>query len=341
MLTSEQLATFQQDGALVVPGILGGDWLKRVRGDFDFRVDDLLARYNLPGGGDFCAKMSRLLAKRPDAYEHIDISLPMIGDMDKRANEWQKLFGDDWREQAGVFAPPSVYALLRHPPIVAIASQILGDALCASPVQHVRIKPPQRILSQAASGDANIARTKWHQDEAVVSIDARGVNILTVWVAITEAMPKNGCMYYVAGSHLIADDDNKPDFGLTTHCPGKQLAAEIYIPDAKIDKNKMRPLAAKPGDVVLLHRRTIHGAGANTSDGLRWSFDLRYQKRQMPTGRDFFPALAVSGKDAPKADGGKQYRQNWLQARDNIISGEVAAVFNNRWNKYHGAQLCA
>ena len=72
MLTSEQLATFQQDGALVVPGVLGGDWLKRVRGDFDFRVDDLLARYNLPGGGDFCAKMSRLLAKRPDAYEHID-----------------------------------------------------------------------------------------------------------------------------------------------------------------------------------------------------------------------------------------------------------------------------
>ena len=87
MLTSEQLATFQQDGALVVPGVLGGDWLKRVRGDFDFRVDDLLARYNLPGGGDFCAKMFAPHACQtprceianicPIRLRHIDISLPL------------------------------------------------------------------------------------------------------------------------------------------------------------------------------------------------------------------------------------------------------------------------
>ena len=341
MLTDKQLAQFHKDGALVVSGALDEGWLNRVRADFESRIDDLLARCDLSGGGDFCAKVSRLLSNRPDTYEHLDISLPMIADMAAHLPKWQKLFGDEWRELAGVFAPPSVYALLTNPTVVGIAKQLTGDDICASPVQHVRIKPPQRVLSRSAAGDANMARTAWHQDEAVVGENARGVDILTVWAAVTKATPENGCMYYIAGSHLTKDNDNKPDFGLTTHCPGKEFVAEIYIPDSKLDKANMRPLVANPGDIVLLHRRTIHGAGANTSDGVRWSFDLRYQKTGMPTGRECFPSLVINGGGDDDKAASEQYRQNWLKARDDIIGGKVSAIFNDRWNKYRGAQLCA
>ena len=340
MLTPQQLAEFQNNGAIVVPGVLGGGWLRRVRDDFDLRAADLLARYGCQTGGDFLQKMSRLLTECPQAYEHIDISLPMLADMAARVPEWKKTFGEQWQSEAGFFAPPSVYELLTHANVVSIATQLLGDDVVASPVQHVRIKPPQRILSREAAGDANISRTMWHQDEAVVTEDARGADILTVWAAVTEANTENGCMYFVAGSHLIEDTDKQPDFGLTTHCPGKVLAGEIYIPDAKINREQMMPLIANPGDVALLHRRTIHGAGANTSDGLRWSFDLRYQKAGTPSGRECFPTVAVSGGGAQLC-GGERYRQNWIDARDKIISGEVAAVFNERWNKYRNAQLCA
>ncbi len=335
MLNTEQLAQFHKDGALVVSGALDAEWLGRVRADFESRADDLLARCGLAADGDFCAKMTRLLANRPDTYEHIDISLPVIDDMAAQVPKWRALFGEEWRGQAGVFVPPSVVELLLHPAIVGIAKQLLGDDIVASPVQHVRIKPPQRVLSKEAADDSGISRTGWHQDEAVVGEEARGADILTVWTAITEATPANGCMYYVAGSHLVEDDGGKPDFGLTTHCPGRVLVSDIYIPEEKLDKAKLRPLIAQPGDIVLLHRRTIHGAGANTSDGLRWSFDLRYQARGGPTGRDFFPSMPVDG------GGGEAYRQNWLRARDDIIGGKIAAVFNDRWNKYHGAKLCA
>ncbi len=341
-LTQEQLAEFHKTGALVVPGALDAGWLRRVRAEYEARAEYLLARLGLSAAGGFDEKMSRLIVSRPESYEHLDISLPMISDMASRARDWEKLFGEKWREEAGIFAPNSVMELLAHPNIVAIAKQTLGEtSVAASPVQHARIKPPQRLLPEAAAGDANMSRTLWHQDEAVVTEDARGVEILTVWAAVTEATLENGCMFAVAGSHLAEDSENAPDFGLTTHCPGKKLAAEIYIPDSLVKSGKVIPLIAKPGDIVLLNKRTIHGAGENRSRGLRWSFDLRYQKAGTPSGRECFPSAPVAGEGALTAADAEYYRESWLRARDKIIAGEIPAVFNDRWNKYHSAQICA
>lgn len=340
MLTSAQMDSFMRDGALVVPNAIDADTVAEVRRAFAARVDDLIARavkagtMSAPSAAGFDEKLTALLCAAPEYYQHLDISLPMIADLGAEVPEWRRLFGDEWRREAGFFAPDAVFNLLTHPRTAAIARQILGDNIILSPVQHVRIKPPQRLLPSAARRDANMARTLWHQDEAVVTEDAAGTPILTVWIAVSDATPENGCMYAVRGSHLRADSEN--DFGLTRHCPGKELAGEIYIPDSEIDRENLIPLEARSGDAVLLHRRTIHGAGANDSAALRWSFDLRYQPRGTPSGRDCFPSFAPDGEDA--ADG-EAYRQKWRDARDDIINGKTAAVFNTRWNKY--ADLCA
>lgn len=340
MLTSEQTDAFARDGALVVRGAIDRECIAEVRRAFAARVDDLIARaanigeMSAPSAADFDSRLTALLCAGTKYYEHLDISLPMLADLAAKVPEWRQLFGEEeWRREAGFFVPDAVFRMMTHPRAAAIARQILGDDVALSPVQHVRIKPPQRLLPPAARGDANMARTLWHQDEAVVSEDAAGVPILTMWIAVSEATEKNGCMYAVRGSHLRADSER--DFGLTRHCPGKDLAGEIYIPDADIDKKNLFPLEAEPGDAVLLHRRTVHGAGANESDAVRWSFDLRYQPRGTPSGRDFFPSLALH--DA--AAGAEAYREQWRAARDDIIGGKLAAVFNTRWNKY--AALCA
>ena len=156
-----------------------------------------------------------------------------------------------------------------------------------------------------------------------------------------------GCMYAVAGSHRAAAV-NPSEFGLTTHCPGKKHVSEnyvpdIYIPDEAIDRDNLVPLTARAGDVVLLHRRTVHGAGENTSAGIRWSFDLRYQPAGTPSGRECFPSFLVASEARPQdcIRSTAAYRRLWLAARDDIISGDVTAVFNTRWNKYQSAPLCA
>ena len=342
MLTSEQTDIFARDGALVVRDLIDSDCIANVRRAFAERVDDLIARAARqgemsapPADSDFAERITALICAAPQHYQHLDISLPMIADLASECREWKKLFGEEWRREAGFFAPDAVFDLITHPRALAIARQILGGAAAISPVQHVRIKPPQHLLPIAAQGDANVARTLWHQDEAVVTEDAAGAPILTMWIAITDATPDNGCMYAVRGSHLQAAGEN--DFGLNRHCPGKELAGEIYIPDELIDKRRLIPLTARSGDAVLLHRRTVHSAGANKSSSLRWSFDLRYQPPGTPSGRDCFPTFMPDGEDA--AASGEEYRQKWRDARDDIIAGKTAAVFNTRWNKY--AAICA
>lgn len=346
-LSESQLRAFDEDGFLVVPSVVDESALSAVRRAFAARVADLLRRYNQLGIGDgaaddFDSNIRHLLSVAPQAYQHIDISLPMLHDYTAPQKEWQRLFGDDWRDEAGIFADDSVFNLLTCPNIIRIARQLVGDEVIASPVQHTRIKPPQRLLAPAAQIDANTARTLWHQDEAVVTEDARGVNVLTVWIAITDATVANGCMEAARGSHRDPDTAARPDFGLASHCPGKgDLVGEIYIADSQVDRARITPLEARAGDVILLHKRVVHGAGVNTSDGVRWSFDLRYQPARLPNGRDCFPNCVVASADSSALTTAAQYRQQWHDARDQIISGERQAVFNDRWNKYADATLCA
>ena len=344
MLNESQLREFERDGCLVVPGVVDPDTLRRIRDQYARRAEDLLRRMMSAGRlpdkpvGNFDENVSRLICEAPGDYEHLDISLPMDPDMAARIPAWRRIFGDQWRDEAGLFAGESVHQLLTHPGIASIARQLVGENAVSSPVQHARIKPPQRLIPPEAANDANYARTLWHQDEAVVHEGARGANILTVWIAVTDATVKNGCMFCLPGSHLDPDDPRRPDFGLKTHCPGKKLVAEIYIPEQLVPGNLQIPLEAKAGDIVLLHRRTAHGAGANESDGIRWSFDLRYQSADSPTGRECFPSFPVADSGP---EGAKKYRRQWLDARDKIIRGEIPAVFNQRWLKYQDAPLCA
>lgn len=349
-LSDSSVEAFQQDGYIILPQLIDGDLLARLRSGMQRRVQELLRRYQALGQGDGAGddlndNLVRLLAISSEAYQHIDISLPMLPDYGEVADSWRTLFGGDWRQEAGVYTDPTIFELLTHPNIIRVARRLLGDEIVASPVQHVRIKPPQRALSGGAAIDANTARTLWHQDEAVVNESARGVNILTVWVAITEATPENGCMQAVRGSHLQAEDSSAlPDYGLTAHCPGKQaMVAEIYIPDHAVDRTQLVPLPASPGDVVLLDKRTVHGAGSNDSEAIRWSFDLRYQPAGTPTGRECFPAALVHSVQQPRQVLGDAaaYRAMWLTCRDQIISKEVSPSFNTRWLKYGETPICA
>lgn len=349
-LTAAQLRDFARDGCLIVPGAVDAGTLAALRADFGARVEDVLRRARAigqagatggqggRGGDELEAAAAHLICSAPEFYQHIDISLPLDGDLAARVPAWRELFGDDWLDEAGVFVPESVFRLLTHPRLAAIARQLLGaQDLVASPVQHIRIKPPQRRLPPHAANNSAYSRANWHQDEAVIHEGARGTDILTVWVAVTESTVENGCLRCVPGSHLAADDANRPDFGLRTHCPGRGgLVGDIYIPDATIPPPARRNLEVAPGDAIILHRRTVHGADANQSDRIRWSFDLRYQAAGTPTGRECFPALRLANND-----GAPGYRRQWLDARDAILRGEVEAVFNTRWRKYQDAPLCA
>ncbi len=324
MLSETQLQQFEKDGFLCVDGVLQESDMQPIRQEYKQLLDELAARFELLDDAwkalSFDERYARLIQRHPEAYEHLDISLPMASELPS---------------DAGIHAGPAVFSLLSNPALLDIAEQIVGEELYSNPVQHVRMKPPECMLDEVARGNSNIARTNWHQDAAVVLEAADQTPILTVWVAMTDADVSRGCMRAIRGSHRFSD--------LAMHCPGKTGLGEIFIPESLADDHKTVPLEVKAGGIVLLHQKTWHGAGPNTSLDLRWSFDLRYQPAGLSTGRDFFPGFLARSTASPDdvLRDAAAWKASWHQARKEISSGKLQAVFNTRWQAYRDHQLCA
>ena len=152
---------------------------------------------------------------------------------------------------------------------------------------------------------------------------------------MTDANEENGCMVCVPGSH-------RKD-AATMHCPGNHFSsAEIFIPDDLIAQENVVSMPVKRGGVVLLHQRTEHGSLENSSDSIRWSFDLRYNKIGQHTGREVFPGFVARSRMQPELvlSDAQAWANEWFTARDELAAkGEIA--FNERWKRFGRHQLCA
>ena len=323
-LEQSQLDRFARDGFLVVNDVLTEADRVPLFQEYAEVVDRVAKERGIAGENwatlTFEERFTQLVALDPDAYEFLDISLPLKNDL---------------TDASGMHAGPAVFHLLTHPNILDIAESILGPEVVSNPVQHVRIKPPEVELNSIGAGNSNMGRTGWHQDAAVVLENAENSPILTVWVAMTDATPEMGCMQAVPGSHLWN--------ALGKHCPGKTGTGEIYIPKPLVGDHEHVDLSVRAGGVVLLNKKTWHGAGPNESSNIRWSFDLRFQPPGHPTGRECFPHFLARSKATPNdvLTNPEQWFELWQRARIDIGNGTRRAVFNERWEKYSNDPMCA
>ena len=326
-LTVEQLDRFHEDGYLVVEDVLTEADLAAVEIEYREIIDRVAADLVEQGkirplrGGTFSEnyiEAMQQLEDMYDLYQHLDISLPLLDELDASHT---------------MNAGPAVFRLLTNPRLLDIAESVIGPEIYSNPVQHTRIKPPARHLPDAAL-DANIAAALWHQDSAVIDAEADGTDMLTVWLAVTDATIENGCLIVERGSHREE---------MTLHCPGKVFAAEIYIPETIIDGDRVVPLEVPAGGAVLLHKMTEHGSLDNLSDDIRWSFDLRYQPIGQPTGRSVFPGFVARSTAHPEqvVTDPQEWADLWWQARDRIANGEVPMHLNARWDANALQPVCA
>ena len=326
-LTAEQLDRFHQDGYLVVENVLAEADLGAVEAEYRAIIDRVTAALVEEGrirpleGGTFSERYIESIQQIDDMYaiyQHLDICLPMLKELDHSHT---------------MNAGPEVFRLLTIPRLLDIVESVIGPEIYSNPVQHTRIKPPARHLPGTAL-DANIAATLWHQDSAVIDAAADGTDMLTVWLALTDATIENGCLIVERGSH---HED------MTLHCPGKIFPAEIFIPESIIDGDRVMPMEVPAGGAVLLHKMTEHGSLDNRSDDIRWSFDLRYQPIGQPTGRAVFPGFVARSKAHPEqvVTDHEVWGELWWEARDRIVSGEVPWQFNARWDANALHPVCA
>ncbi len=312
--TGIDITTFHEQGYLVVDDVLDPKHdLDPVVAEYATLLDELTQRWHADGALPstfrhlpFAQRFARVLTAAPrdlNVMAYFDISLPFAG----------------VTEHTPIHLGPATFELLRSPRLLDLVEQFVGGEIFSNPIQHTRIKPPQRDLPEHLQGSSLLSKTDWHQDTGVHLPEADDTNMLTVWLPLTDATEANGCLCVIPGSHRD---------GLVTHCP----VPGARIPDELLQGTPV-PLPVKRGGVLLFHHLTKHASLTNTSDGIRWSFDLRYQPIGQPTGRPAFPGFVARSRQHPahEVTDWRVWADLWHATRSRLAQVEDAGKFI-RWS---------
>lgn len=307
MLTADQITTFRRDGFLVVEDVVTPELRARVEAEYRDRLAQLHAAWRaegrvpeLPRDAGFWEMMDAAVKAGVEWFQPLDISLP----------------GDRITEDTPFHFGPAVFDLLTHAPVLDIVESLLGGELTSNPIQHVRIKPPEREV-RPGEVRAHIVATDWHQDRGVGLEEADETEMVTVWIAMTDAGEDNGCLQLIP----------QPTAQMLPHCPMVQTAiAPGHLPDTA-----PVPAPVRAGGIVLIDPLTPHSARANTSSGYRWSFDIRYSVTGQPTGRAHFPEFIARSRSQPETElrDWRAWRESWVQRRSALA--RAPHIEQHRW----------
>jgi len=299
MLSARQMQDFENNGYLVVEGVIDNQTINAIRIEYATLLDRLYARWfeqglvtRPPANLDFEDKLLTAYRAGCDWFQPFDISLP----------------GGEIQADTPMHFGPAVFDLVTNGHLLDLVEDLIGPEITSNPIQHIRIKPPMADLTNGEVR-AHITSTDWHQDRAVALEEADNTNMITVWSAISDATVENGCLQVIPKSQ---DETMKP------HCPKTQTA----IADGYLDETQAVPLPVKSGGAVIFHPLTPHASLVNRTRGFRWSFDLRYNVTGEPTGRSHFPEFVARSHSNPASElhDHNQWRQSWEKARAHIAT---------------------
>ena len=309
MLTPQQLSDFHYQGFLVVEDLLDRKTvLQPLIKEYDAKLKQLCRNWIATGklprhtlNQSFEDGIKSVYAAGLDYFQPLDISLPP----------------EQITAETPIHCGDAVFGLLTSSALLDCIESILGPEITSNPIQHVRIKPPSTQLYDDEIR-AHITVTDWHQDRAVTLEEADETRMVTAWVAITDATTNNGCLQVIPGSHR---GEMQP------HCPQSQLS----IPKDQFNVEDAMPLPVKAGGAIFFHPLTIHSSLSNTTDAIRWSFDLRYNVTGDATGRPMFPSFVARSRSNPHSVLKKpeSWRQLWQLTQQRLT--HEPAVEIHRW----------
>lgn len=307
MLTKSQVDQFETQGFLVVENLVDAAAITAIREEYSNRMDELFDGWfaqglvNAPPAGlSFWDKLEQCYRGGFDWYQPFDISLPH----------------HDIAADTPMHIGPAVFGLITSAAILDVVEQLIGPEITSNPIQHVRIKPPERAVPKTEAR-AHVTTTEWHQDMGVTLEEADHTNMVTVWLAITDAQIRHGCLEVAPGRRT----------DLLPHCTKSQVG----IADAFLPAGKPVPTPVKSGGAVILNPFTPHASLPNTSGDFRWSMDLRYNVTGQPTGRSHFPEFVARSRSNPGSElkDWREWRRMWKAARAHL--SQAAHIPQHRW----------
>ena len=134
----------------------------------------------------------------------------------------------------------------------------------------------------------------WHQDLTYWGIGPPE-QIVSVWLALSEVTPANGCMRVAPGTHLggiLPHVDRFDEDNLLSR--GQEI-------DAGFDRDAALDVVLRPGQMSLHHGQVVHGSSPNHSDERRIGLNFQFitpAVRQTEMKHD--SAMLVRGRDTAK-----------------------------------------
>jgi phytanoyl-CoA hydroxylase len=142
-------------------------------------------------------------------------------------------------------------AISKHAELLSVLERIMGE-------------PPDLFQDQALLKPPLIGREKpWHQDNAFFSLPADAM-IVGVWLALDEAMPENGCMHIIPGTHRA---------GPVPHFQRR----DWQLCDTDVAVSEVVAVPLKPGGCLLFHGLIHHGTPPSRSPKRRRALQLHYK----------------------------------------------------------------
>lgn len=230
MLRDEDVATFWRDGVVCLRGVLPLDWTDRLAA----AVEDVIAAAD---GTDLSAMASAIDAGGGAVLRDAPASGAPRGRFFAGTDHWRR------------------HATFRDFALASPLPQLVADLLRA---RRVTLYEDSLLVKEPGTSE----RTAFHQDMAYFHVTGR--QVCTTWCPLDEVTLESGAVQYVRGSHLWETEFKPNLFVSTAPIPGTEGEA---VPDvaAEPEKYDLVWFETGPGDVVVHHARTIHGAPGNAS----------------------------------------------------------------------------
>ncbi len=154
-------------------------------------------------------------------------------------------------------AEDALRQLVFHPTIVELVCRLMGT-------DAVRLFRDQLFVKAPFSPGT----VPWHQDYSDWMHTTPPEHI-TCWLALDDATPENGCLYYIPGTHtgpLLAKIKRGDDMG----------SAFERLPPAIRTNFAPVPMPVPAGGCVLHHCLTIHGSHGNQTPDQRRALAITY-----------------------------------------------------------------
>jgi phytanoyl-CoA hydroxylase len=106
----------------------------------------------------------------------------------------------------------------------------------------------------------------WHQDGAYWPLEP--MRVVSLWLAIDDSTPANGCLRVIPGSHGEHLHELRPREDVDSVL-GSESATDV-------DESQAVDLTLSAGDVEVHHPHIMHGSNANASPHRRCGLTIRY-----------------------------------------------------------------